>query len=81
MKLKIAFMLEVPELGRAPSTVMDVPSCTNVGQLRERVASAFPSLAGWADFLLVSVEGNYVADGFVPGDGQEVLFALPRSGG
>ena len=81
MRVELSFLLDVPELGKASKSSMELPPGSTVAELRRSLEANFSSLVDWAEFLVVSVNGNLVRDDFVLSDGQTVLLFLPKAGG
>jgi molybdopterin converting factor small subunit len=81
VKIKLSFLLDVPELAGASIIDCELQAGTTVGGLRNRIKNDFPSLYDWIEFLLVSVEGSLVNDDYTLVAGQKVTLLLPRSGG
>jgi molybdopterin synthase catalytic subunit len=81
MKVQVLLFARARELAGRNFVEVELPEGTTVADLRERLGSALPGLAGFVQRCAVAVGGEYVAEGDVVREGAEVAVIPPVSGG
>jgi molybdopterin converting factor subunit 1 len=81
MKVRVLLFARARDLAGRDTVEMDLPAGATVAQLRERLASELPALAGFVRRCAVAVEGEYAGEGDVVREGVEVAVIPPVSGG
>jgi len=81
MKLAVRLFARAKELAGTDLVHLDVPRCTNVGELRGVLSASYPALAAIAPNLLVAVGSQYADDKMVVDPAVEVACFPPVSGG
>jgi molybdopterin converting factor subunit 1 len=81
MKVRVLLFARARDLAGRDVVEVDLPAGATVADLRERVASELPGLAGFVQRCAVAVGGEYTAEGDVVREGAEVAVITPVSGG
>lgn len=81
MRVTVKLFARARELGGGDAVDVEVPAGATVGELRECVRAQVPALAGFVGRCAVAVDGEYVVDADILGDGREVALIPPVSGG
>ena len=81
MKLQVLLFAAAADAVGQSSVTVDVGEPATVGDLRQQLTDQYPALKNTAAVLLVAVNSEYVADGCVLSEGDEVACFPPVSGG
>ena len=81
MEVKVLFFASCRDLVGTPEASISLPDCARVTDLFARLAEEHPRLRDMEASLMVSVNQTYVDRTRRLGDGDEVAFIPPVSGG
>jgi molybdopterin converting factor subunit 1 len=81
MRITIRLFARLRDIVGAPDLVRDVAPGATVGDVWAALVSEFPSLAPYRASLSCAVNAEYGKFGSVLGEGDEVAFLPPVSGG
>ena len=82
MKLAVRLFARAERAWRGPTSChLDVPQCSNVGEVRRVLSESYPALAAIAPQLLIAVGSQYADDATVVDPAAEVACFPPVSGG
>jgi molybdopterin synthase catalytic subunit len=81
MKVRVRFFAAPREIVGAPEVALEVPEGSTVADVRALVVQRWPRLAAWKDNLNASVNREFRPEGTRLGEGDEVAFFPPVSGG
>lgn len=81
MRVRVLFFASVADAAKARSLEVEIAGRATVADLRGMLESDRPALRGKLSKCAAAVNGAVVADSRALGDGQEVAFLPPVSGG
>jgi molybdopterin synthase catalytic subunit len=81
MKVVVRCFARARELAGADAVTVDLDADATVGELRRRLAAAYPSLARLLERSALALDDEFAGDGVVLRAGAEVALLPPVSGG
>ena len=81
MKVKVLFFASFRDIAGCKEKDWEIPEGVTVGDLKDRVMTAFAGLGPLSNSLAVAVNTEYSDDSTVLSDGDEVALIPPVSGG
>lgn len=81
MKVRVKFFAALHDMTGRRELNLEVRDGLTVGELHRDLCARFPRLAAYSGSLLYSVNADYVPADYPLGDGDEVAFIPPVSGG
>jgi molybdopterin converting factor subunit 1 len=81
MTIRVRLFARAKDLAGADAIAVSLSPGATVGDLRRRLASEYPALAGLLSRCAVAVDGEFVEDALTLSAGAEVALLPPVSGG
>ena len=81
MRVTVRLFARLRDIAGAAEIARDVPTGATIGSLWHDLAAEFPSLEPYARSISSAVNADYARMDHVVGDGDEVAFLPPVSGG
>ena len=81
MTFRVSLFAHFRDLAQTDTLVVELPEGATVGDLRRRLATAYPAMAGLLGHSGVAVDGEFAEDGLVLPARAEVAILPPVSGG
>jgi len=78
---EIRLFARARDLVGAEAVRVEVPDSQTVGELRRRLASEWPALAGLLQRSAIAVDGEFAGDGLLLSAAAEIAVLPPVSGG
>ena len=81
MRVRVRFFAGLREAVGRPELQLDLPEGATPEDVWREIASAYPAIAGRRPSLTAAVNRRYSAFDSVLGEGDEIVFVPPVSGG
>jgi molybdopterin converting factor small subunit len=81
MKVKAVYFAQIREAKGKGEEILEIPAGSSAGDLRSRIVSDLPDIAGLERQISLAVNMEIVNDGTALREGDEVALLLPFSGG
>jgi len=81
VKVSVKFFAALHDMTGRRELNLEVRDGLTVGELQRNLCARFPRLADYSGSLMYSVNAEYVPPDYPLGDGDEVAFIPPVSGG
>ena len=81
MRVTVRLFARLRELVGAGELLRDAPSCATVRTVWDALARDYPAIAPYAESMSCAVNADYARMTTAVGDGDEVAFLPPVSGG
>lgn len=81
MRVTVRLFARLRDIAGAPELVRDLAPGATIGDLWRQLAGEFPELAGYERSISSAINADYARMDRVIGDGDEVAFLPPVSGG
>jgi molybdopterin converting factor subunit 1 len=81
MRVRVRLFARSRDLAGADAVILDLPAGTTAGDLRRRLAEAYPALGGLLERSALAVDNEFAEDSLTLPVDAEVALLPPVSGG